>query len=786
MKRLFLLGLTLFQAPWATAAEDHLQFDRDIRPILSDKCFRCHGPDAATREANLRLDREDDAKANRDGHSAIIPGRLDESELIRRIETEIVEQRMPPTASGKSLSVEEIDRLRRWVAQGAEWSQPWSAVPPVSHPAPVVQDHAWGLNWIDGFVMAKLEENELRPALDADRTTLIRRLSIDLTGLPPTHSEVVAFLQDDSPNAYEKCIDRLLDSPRFGERMASYWFDLVRYASTVGYHGDQVHSITPYRDYVIAAFNANLPFDQFTREQLAGDLIPDATLMQRIASGYNRLLQTSHEGGVQPKEYLAIYGADRVRNLSGVWMAATMGCCQCHDHKFDPYSIKDFYSIQAFFADLDEAEHLTKGDNNSPTKRRPEIEVLSDSQQKDLEELAARRSSLTTDETSTAANAEALKQIEEQITLIKKGARLSMVSRSIAPRTIRILPRGNWLDDSGEIVQPAVPERFGKLDIGDRRATRLDLANWLTDDRQGVGGLTARVMVNRFWYLLFGRGLAPVLDDFGSQGEVPSHPELLDNLAIEFINRRWDVKAMLKEIAMSRTYRQSSYENRQTRALDPLNSLLSHQGRFRFPAETVRDSTLSISGLLVNQLEGPNAHPYQPEGYYRHLNFPERKYISDTGAGQWRRGVYLHWQRQFLHPMLKAFDAPSREECTAQRQRSNTPLSALVLLNDPTFLEASRAFAARILTESGESPEERLRFAFNEAVSRSPSPKEMEVFKHLIEQSLKEFSEDRKAARELLSVGLKPLPEGTDQSQLAAWAVIARAVLSLNEAMTRF
>ena len=786
MKQVFLLSLILVQTPIVKSAEDRIDFNRDIRPILSDKCFRCHGPDSATREAGLRLDLEDDAKAERDGHFVIVAGKINESELIRRIQSDDQSQRMPPAVSGKEISSKEINLLRRWIAEGGEWSLPWSYVRPVVHASPAVKDKAWRLNWIDDFVLAKLEEQRLAPSQEADRTTLIRRLSIDLTGLPPTPSDVTSFLQDDSATAYERCVDRLLESPRFGERMASYWFDLVRYASTVGYHGDQVHSISPYRDYVIDAFNANLPFDQFTREQLAGDLLPEPTTQQKIASGYNRLLQTSHEGGVQPKEYLAIYGADRVRNLSGVWMAATMGCCQCHDHKFDPYTIKDFYAIQAFFADLDEAEHLTKGDNKSPTTRRPEMEVLSEVQRLQLAELETRKSELANDETVSGASNDAASKLDQQATLIHKAAVRTMVSVSITPRTIRILPRGNWLDETGEVVEPAVPDRFGRLVVGDRRATRLDLADWLTDANHGVGGMTARVMVNRFWYLLFGRGLAPVLDDFGGQGEVPSHPELLDNLALEFVHRGWDVKSIMKRIVMSRSYRQTSREPADIRNRDPLNILLSHQGRFRFPSETVRDSSLAISGLLVEQLGGPNSLPYQPDGYYRHLNFPERQYVSDVGPSQWRRGVYMHWQRQFLHPMLKAFDAPSREECTTQRQRSNTPLAALVLLNDTTFVEASRVFATRILVEAGDSTEDRLRFAFIEAISRFPSHEELDAFGKLLEQSRNEFREDANSARLLVSVGLQSPPEHLDRIELAVWTVVARAILSLNEAITRF
>jgi hypothetical protein len=597
--------------------------------------------------------------------------------------------------------------------------------------------------------------------------------------------------------------------------MAMYWLDLVRYADTTGYAGDQEQPITPYRDYVIGAFNRNLPFDQFTREQLAGDLLPSPTLEQVIATGYNRLLQTSHEGGVQAKEYLAIYGADRVRSFSAVWMAATMGCAACHDHKFDPYTAKDFYALKAFFADVDDADHLRRGRgvDKSPTVRAPELVVYAAGEAAEfktlesrLVELNARLAALTKASSAVAAAkntnepnatdvddvASLTKQLQAQIdkveariTKINGNSRRTMITVSIKPRTTRILPRGNWQDDSGPIVEPAVPEFLGTIDTGGKRANRLDLANWLTDPQQGVGGLTARVMVNRLWYLMFGRGLAGVLDDFGAQGEPPDHPELLDTLAVEFVESGWNVKQMLKQIALSRTYRQVSLESPELRQRDPENRLLARQARYRYPAETVRDSVLAISGLLVEETGGPSVRPYQPAGYYRHLNFPKREYQADTDERQWRRGVYMHWQRQFLHPMLKAFDAPSREECTAQRPRSNTPMAALVLLNDPSLVEAARVFAQGIMIEGGSTFEDRLRFALVQAVSRQPDGEEQQLLTALFNAMHTTYSSDSQATEALLSVGLSPLPKDLDRTELAAWTIIARVVLSMNETLTR-
>lgn len=773
-----------------------IEFNRDIRPILSDKCLRCHGPDGSTLEAGLRLDREESAKAVRDGNSAIVPGRPEESEVVRRIASEDPAQRMPPPDSGKDLSPAEIELLTRWIAAGARWQVAWPYVSPKpqSPQSLSASNRSWAVNWIDGYIGATLNHSGLAPSPDADKVTLIRRLSVDLTGLPPTPEEVDDFLAEDRPDAYERLVDRLLASPHYGERMAMYWFDLVRYADTVGYHGDQEHHSQAYREWVIDALNANKPFDRFTLEQLAGDLLPEPTVEQKIASGYNRILQTSHEGGVQPKEYLAIYAADHVRNLSGVWMGATLGCAQCHDHKFDPYTSKDFYSMAAFFADVDEAQHLTVAFDVSPTPRYPELDLPTADQKVALARLERRRQLLAVqlarveergDEAEAKTQAEMIAKCQAEIDAIRAQTRKTMITVSIPPREMRVLPRGNWLDESGEVVEPAIPAFLGKLDVGDRWATRLDLARWLTDANGGAGGLTARVMVNRFWYLLFGRGLCASLDDFGGQGESPDHPELLDALAIEFIDSGWDVKHMMKLIVMSRTYRQSSLAPPALRERDPLNKLVARQGRFRYPAESVRDAALSISGLLVRTVGGASAHPYQPAGYYRHLNFPEREYAADKNDNQWRRGVYMHWQRQYLHPMLKAFDAPTREECTALRARSNTAPAALVLLNDPSFVEAARAFAGRILQEGGSTTHDRLNFALRQAASRSATEKEQRILGNLLAESLDYYRSHPDEADQLLGVGLKPPPAELDHVELASWTILARATLNLNEITTR-
>ena len=741
--RLVLLA-SLSRLAAAGETPPRVEYNRHIRPILADKCFACHGPDASHREADLRLDSAAGATADLGGRQAITPGKPEASELVRRITSPAVDERMPPAESGKELSADEIALLRRWIEQGAEYQPHWSYVAPRRPPVPPVRQADWPAGPLDGFILHRLESETIEPSPTADSITLCRRLYFDLTGLPPMPEDAASFAAEPSDEAYERLVERLLASPHFGERMAIYWLDLVRYANTVGYHGDQEHAISPYRDYVIKAFNDNLPFDRFTREQLAGDLLPGATTNQRIASGYNRLLQTSHEGGVQQREYLHKYDADRVRNLSSVWLGATMGCCECHDHKYDPFTQHDFYSLAAFFADVDDLRTF-KGGDTTPTKREPELVVPS--------------------------------PLDPTL-----PPRRTMVSESVAPRTIRVLHRGDWMDETGEIVLPAVPHCLPPLAVNDRRATRLDLAGWLTSAEHP---LVARVFANRVWALFFGAGLANSLEDFGAQGEWPEHPELLDWLAVEFRQSGWDVKHLVRLVVLSRTYRQSSAASPALAARDSANRLFARQTAFRLPAEMIRDNALAVSGLLVDRLGGDAARPYQPAGYYQFLNFPKRDYQADADANQYRRGVYVHWQRQFLHPMLMAFDAPSREECTVRRPQSNTPLAALAALNDPSAVEAARVFAARMLSEASGDESERIRWAWRTALSREPTAAEIEVLARLYRYQRIRYEADPEAASKLLAVGMAPVPPAADAVELAAWTAVARAILNLHETITR-
>jgi hypothetical protein len=767
-------------------AEDEPQFNRDIRPILANSCFACHGPDSGTREAELRLDTFEGAT-----EWAVVVGDSDGSEVIARVTNDDPEMRMPPAASKKPpLTPEQIELLRKWINAGAKYEPHWAYIPPKRPPAPPVTNETWVRNDIDRFLLAKMEAKGLAPSPEAEKVTLLRRLYFDLTGLPPTPNAVDRFVADTRPDAYERRVDRLLNSPEFAERMATWWFDLVRFATTVGYHGDQDHRITPYRDYVIMAFRDNMPFDQFTIEQLAGDLLPNPTMWQLVATGYNRVLQTTHEGGAQDKEYRAIYLADRVRNFSETWMAGSMGCAQCHDHKFDPYTQRDFYSMAAFFADVDKygsfAEEMAGG-NSIPTSRPPEMLAWTLPVYEQITQVDKRIAELEASLTGLLDN-EWEKRRDELIALKKQRVELeaqfvpTMITRAVEPKPVRVLARGNWMDESGEVVQPATPQFLSPLDTGDRRATRLDLAKWLVSRDHP---LTSRVVVNRLWKMYYGVGLSKVLIDMGSRGELPQNQELLDWLAVEFVDSGWDMKHMIRLMVTSSAYRQSSVPRPELDTVDLDNRLVARQSRFRMQAEEIRDNALAVSGLLVKRLGGEIIKPYQPAKYYSALNFPERDYTPSTGSDQFRRAVYMHWQRQFLHPALLAFDAPTREECTADRPISSTPTAALVLLNDPSFVEAARTLAGKIMLGNMNDDHERIRWAWRQVLGRSAESEEAALLEELLKKHRAQYAADPKAAEAIVSIGISPRPENVDVPELAAWTSVSRVLLNLNETITR-
>jgi cytochrome c553 len=772
-------GLLLAAAPVTAAPID---FNRDIRPILATHCYACHGPDEKARKAELRLDVRDAAvKAG-----VIVPGEPDKSELIRRVTAKDPEEQMPPARSKKPLlTPAQVATFKQWIAEGAKYSEHWSFAKLTRPSVPEIRSPKFEIRTpVDAFVLYRLDQEGMKPAPQADRVTLIRRLSFDLTGLPPTPEEVRAFVADQAPDAYEKVVDRLLSSPHYGERMAVFWLDLVRFADSIGYHSDNPMNVAPYRDYVIASFYHNKPFDQFTTEQLAGDLLPNPTREQKIATAYNRLLQTTEEGGAQAKEYEAKYAADRVRNFGQVWLGGTIMCAECHNHKFDPYTQKDFYSLAAFFADVQEG---------AVGRREPGMLVPTPEQEKKLAELTAAAdaaearfraraavipmAALKADRDAVAATAKAKADFENTIPRV-------LITTAGPPRTVRLLPRGNWLDTSGPVVTPNTPgflPPLPPLAAGTGRYTRLDLAKWTVSPENP---LTARVFVNRTWKLFFGYGISRSLEESGAQGQLPTHPELLDWLAAEFQNG-WDVKKLVRLLVTSSAYRQSSVETPAIREKDPGNRLYARQSRWRLDAEFVRDNALSISGLLVRDVGGPSVKPYQPPGYWSALNFPVREWQNDTGPKIYRRGLYTHWQRTFLHPAMLAFDAPSREEATCERPRSNIPQQALVLLNDPEFVEAARAFAAKTLAEGGKDDGARAAWAFERATSRLPRPEESKVLLGLLAKHRKDYAADPKAAEELLKLGDTPAPKDVPTAELAAWTSVCRVLLNLHETMTR-
>ena len=1020
----------------AAESADTVRFNRDIRPIMSDTCFHCHGFDPKSRKGGLRLDlREDALKAGKSGAIAIVPGKPDESEVIKRLFTKDEDDVMPNKESHKSLTAAQKELFRRWVAQGAAYEPHWAYKPLEAPVIPAMPEG--GKNPIDAFIGARLAEKKITPSAEASKERLLRRVSLDLTGLPPTPQETAAFLADHSPAAYEKQVDRLLNSDRFGERMAVWWLDVARFADTVGYHGDQNQRIFPYRDYVIHAFNANKPFDVFTREQLAGDLLPNPTEEQLIASGYNRLNMMTREGGAQAKEYLAKYGAERVRSVSNAWLGSTFGCAECHDHKFDPIKTADFYSLQAFFADVkqwgvyadysytpepelrgvgnehpffpelraknayrskkdahyrdtlasfyakaatdlpadakalaeftvwqkDAVDFLTshpsgvlspagtyflkaaptapaakmapktteakvaakkpsvaapvafaaetafrmpkgvaKGEDFAITlspvatpvasvridipkgaipvgsaasitarfaildakgKERPVAFHLADAssrepryvsgvEQTDINNgwslrmpdadvhavwlldapvalkadekfvihfesnaaltLKASVSPLAQDEPLhelSPATIAALKEARRTATTVAlflhsrgtdratltearsivadirrqyDGYAWSMVTQATKPLTVRVLPRGNFLDESGAVVLPATPSFLPGLRTSSetKRLTRLDLAEWITSKDNPI---TARTVMNRLWQIFHGSGLSAGLDDLGSQGELPSHPELLEWLALEFRDKGWNTKMMIRLMVTSRTYRQGSSLRPELKEVDPNNRLLASQNPRRLDAEFVRDNALFVAGLLnVDDLGGPSVKPYQPAGYYEPMQFPNRTYVASKDSDQWRRGLYMHWQRMYLHPMLINFDAPSRDECTALRSYSNTPQQALTLLNDPTFVEAARAMAARLASLPSA---DRLNQGFRLAMGRDIKPSERPSLEKLIDEQTAYYKSNPAEATKLLKVGFSPTPAG-DPAELAAWTQACRVLLNSHEAITRY
>ncbi|MBA4018424.1 MAG: hypothetical protein C0483_14755 [Pirellula sp.] len=1027
----------------ARADEAAIEFDRDIRPLLSDRCFRCHGPDAASREAELRLDLRDAAVADRNGTKAITPGNPSASEFYRRI-TATGDEQMPPADSNLKLSKAEIDLLRRWIESGAEYKTHWSFAPPQAGAPPSVRKEAWVKNEVDRFVLAALERREMATSPEASKATWLRRVSIDLTGVPPTPAELDAFLADDKPQAYERVADRLLASPRFGERMALDWLDAARFADTNGYYNDSERQAWPWRDWVIRAFNSNMPFDRFTVEQLAGDLLPNPTLDQRIATGFNRNHMVTNETGIIDEEYRIGYVVDRVDTTASTWLGLTVGCARCHDHKYDPISQREYYSLFAFFNGIAETGLVKDVEPLSPS---PNIELPSPEQDRRLAEIRAertecemnlkklrpaltaalnkweptalqglpelptagtefyfplngdgidagpqklktnisgtlastagvrgeavafdgtqyvecadgpkierdrpfslslwirpgnapsgcvisrmdgtaeapgfeiiwyksqprinfvhhwgrdtievvaqekfsgkqwrhlavaydgsgkaagfrifvdgkatqvdvRRDTLTgstataepwriawkatgvgfdgsidelrffnrplSDDEATALywrdllegaietpvadrsrqqteqleayyverhGSDDLRQWTRRVAELRKGEEsergklvvASVMQEMEKPRATHVLTRGQY-DQPGEQVEAGVPAVLGQLDAAAPR-NRLTLARWLVSPEHP---LTARVAVNRYWRQCFGEGLVRTDGDFGLQGEAPTHPELLDWLAIRFVKSGWDVKSLFKLLVTSAAYRQSSHFTAQLREHDPENRLLARGPRYRLPAELIRDQALALGGLLVEHEGGESVKPYQPPGLWEAVSYNGgQTYVTDEGEDRYRRGIYTYWKRQAPPPNMLAFDAPTREVCTIRRARTNTPLQALVLLNDPVFVEAARGLAVRTLRDGPSDTASRVRFAFRIATARLPTPVEADALERLYLRQRKAYRERKPDAAAVSSIGESPKVEGLDAEEVAAWTAVAGVLLNLDEVVTQ-
>jgi hypothetical protein len=788
MKRICGLALILglLDAADASAGVD---FDRQVRPILAEYCFACHGPDAGQRKAKLRLDTPEGALGPRRGGAVIVPGKPADSELIHRITADEAEMRMPPAKTGKRLTDHQIDTLRRWIADGAPWSAHWAFRTPQRPELPAVKNTAWVRNPIDCFILARLEKEALTPSPEADKTTLVRRVTLDLTGLPPTPAQVDAFLKDTRPDAYERLVDRLLASPRYGERMALDWLDAARFADTHGYHIDSGRDMSRWREWVIGAFNRNKPFDAFTVEQIAGDLLPHATTEQKIASGFHRNHMINFEGGAIPQEYHNAYVVDRVNTTGTVWLGLSVACAQCHDHKYDPISQREFYQLYAFFFNVPE-----NGLDGSKGNAAPLLKTPTREQRHRLDQLEASIKDLEKGQKDpgsadqTKRRGEELARLKKERTALYNSIPSTMVMEEMSnPRQTFLLVRGQY-DKQGEKVRPATPAFLPPLPAA-APPNRLGLARWLVDPSHP---LTVRVAVNRYWQMYFGTGIVKTAEDFGTQGERPSHPELLDFLATEFIASGWDVKRMQRLIVTSATYRQSSAVRPELHAHDPENRLLARASRLRLPAEFIRDQALAVSGLLNGEIGGHSVSPYQPPGLWEELasrldgaNWTAQTYVQSKGRDLYRRSMYTFWKRTSPPPTLTTFDAPDRETCTVRRARTNTPLQALILMNDPTYVEASRKLAERILAEGSADIDGRIAFAFRLVTSRAPRPAEAAVLRKVLDEQLATYRKDVQAALKLLKVGEAPRGEKFDAPELAAWSVLASILLNLDETITR-
>ena len=813
------------KVPPAQAA-DRVDFAREVLPILSENCFLCHGPDAGTRKGDLRLDIQEGALRKQD--PVVIPGKSNDSELIKRLLTAEKREVMPPPKTNKKLTPQQIALLQRWVDQGAVWGKHWAFSAPVRPALPSVKAGAMVQNPIDAFVQARLEREGLRPAPEATRETLLRRVTLDLTGLPPTPAELEAAQNDRSPDWYARIVDRLLASPRYGERLAWDWLDAARYADSNGYQGDGERTMWPWRDWVIRAFNDNMPFDRFTVNQLAGDLLPNATQDQKLATGFMRNHMINGEGGRIAEENRIEYVMDMAETAATVWLGLTLNCCRCHDHKFDPLAQKEYYGLFAFFNQTP----VNGGGGDPQTKpvlelKTPEDEAELVGVQKQIDDAAKaldaleeslfpRESGKGADQAEKAKDLpkdvrEALKpaarnRSRNQLTVLEKHftgkdalyldkvkelGRVVNARDAINRRVVRVMvmedqpkQRDTFVLDKGLYNKPTTKVAAGVPGIlpplpADAARNRLALANWIVS---ADNPLTARVIVNRYWQQFFGVGLVKTSEDFGVQGERPIHPELLDWLAVEFTASGWDVKQLCRLIVTSNTYRQSSQVTAALQERDPENRLLARVSRHRLPSWMIRDQALAASGLLTPTLGGPAVKPYQPAGIWEEATFGAKRYQQDKGEALYRRSAYTFWRRIIGPTMF--FDAAARQTCSVKQSRTNTPLHALATLNDTTYVEASRAMAERLLTTEG-TDERRIEHAFRLVLARAPAPAEQTILRASLGRLRSQYTADPAAAKKLLTVGESKRNEKLDATEHAAFMGLCNLILNLDEALTR-
>lgn len=731
-----------------------ISYNFDIRPILSDKCFACHGPDANKREAGLRLDDPESAYkslAENPGMHAIVPGKPDLSVVYQLISTTDTTLMMPPVSSNLKLTQNEIDLIRKWIKQGAKYERHWSFVPPVKSELPTLSNKKWPRNEIDYFTLEKMEANKLKPNEEADKERLLKRLAFDLTGLPPSLEIMEKFV--DPEQDYEKTVDQLLNHLAFGEKMAVHWLDIARYADSYGYQDDGYRTQWPWRDWVIHAFNDNLSYKDFVTWQMAGDLLPNASMEQILATGFNRNHKITEEGGVIPEEYRVSYVADRSDLFGKAFLGITMECARCHDHKYDPVSQKDYYSLFAFFNNVKEKGIESVIGGPETYAKNPLMEIS----QNDIDSLLTFINQPDTNRLIVSVMGD-----QEEI------------------RKTFLLNRGEY-DSPGEEVAAGTPEAILKFNSNYPK-NRLGLSQWLFDKQNP---LTARVYVNILWQEFFGMGIVKTTGDFGMQGELPTHPALLDWLAVDFIEHNWDIKRLIKQMVMSATYRQSSVVDKDKLNKDPENKWLARGTRYRVNAEFIRDIVLSSSGLLNPTIGGPSVKPYQPAGLWEGATSGRGLlsiYKQDKGSKLYRRGIYTLIKRTVPPPSMAIFDASNRDICEVKRLKTNTPLQALVMMNDPTVLEASRVLSGNLLKDD-KDPEILIKKAFRMIVCRQPRKEEIDILLQYHQKQLTELN--IQTAEKALQVGEYPQNKGLNKINHAALMRVITTLYNLEETITK-